>query len=92
MTVYLEVQRKAQAEIDSVIGKGRLPEFEDRESLPYVGALMKEILRLGVFPPYILVIDPDSVSILRAMIILAGSRSSVSVRLIAKRTRKDVPH
>ncbi|KAF8884168.1 cytochrome P450 [Infundibulicybe gibba] len=45
MTMYPEAQRKAQAEIDAVIGSGRLPEFADRESLPYVNAVMKESLR-----------------------------------------------
>ena len=40
-----EVQRKAQEEIDSVIGNGRLPAMKDRESLPYINALLKETLR-----------------------------------------------
>lgn len=31
-----EVQRKAQAEIDTVVGHGRLPTFADRDSLPYI--------------------------------------------------------
>lgn len=35
MTLHPEVQRKAQAEIDAVIGNDRLPNFEDREDLPY---------------------------------------------------------
>ena len=45
MVVYPEVQRKAQAELDSVIGLSRLPNFDDRKSLPYINALCKEILR-----------------------------------------------
>jgi hypothetical protein len=45
MTLFPSVQRKAQAEIDAVIGAGRLPQFEDRERLPYVNALVKETLR-----------------------------------------------
>ncbi|KAF8884181.1 cytochrome P450 [Infundibulicybe gibba] len=45
MAMHPEVQRKAQAEIDAVIGPGRLPEFADRESLPYVNALIKETMR-----------------------------------------------
>jgi cytochrome P450 len=45
MTVYPEVQRKAQEEIDRVVGTGRLPTFEDRENLPYVDAIIKEALR-----------------------------------------------
>lgn len=35
MTLYPEVQKKAQAEIDTVIGADRLPSFEDRERLLY---------------------------------------------------------
>jgi cytochrome P450 len=45
MTLFPEVQRKAQQEIDRVIGSGRLPSFEDRVNLPYVDAIVKEILR-----------------------------------------------
>lgn len=45
MLLFPDVQRKAQKEIDDVIGTGRLPGFEDRENLPYVSALVKESLR-----------------------------------------------
>ncbi|OTA95517.1 hypothetical protein M434DRAFT_393743 [Hypoxylon sp. CO27-5] len=45
MTVYPEVQRKAQEEIDRVVGKDRLPTMEDRENLPYIEAVLKEVLR-----------------------------------------------
>ncbi|KXN92808.1 O-methylsterigmatocystin oxidoreductase [Leucoagaricus sp. SymC.cos] len=45
MTLNPEVQAKAQAEIDRVLESGRLPEFSDQESLPYVTAVMKETLR-----------------------------------------------
>ncbi|KAK7041998.1 cytochrome P450, partial [Favolaschia claudopus] len=38
-------QKSAQAEIDSVIGKERLPEFADRDRLPYATALLYEVLR-----------------------------------------------
>ena len=38
-------QDKAKAEIDSVIGNGRLPDFTDEESLPYVSAIVKEVFR-----------------------------------------------
>lgn len=40
-----EVQRKAQMEIDAVIGQKRLPNFGDRESLPYIEALLNEVMR-----------------------------------------------
>ncbi|KAF8874735.1 cytochrome P450 [Infundibulicybe gibba] len=45
MALYPDVQRKAQAELDSVLGKNRLPEFSDRDSLPYVNAVAKETMR-----------------------------------------------
>ena len=45
MTLYPDIQKRAQAEIDAVVGNGRLPSFEDRENLPFVEALVKETLR-----------------------------------------------
>jgi len=45
MILHSEVQTKAQEELDRVIGHGRLPEFTDRKSLPYINAIVKEILR-----------------------------------------------
>lgn len=45
MVRYPDVQKRAQAELDSVVGAGRLPDFEDRNSLPYVTAVCKEVHR-----------------------------------------------
>ncbi|KAH9066193.1 cytochrome P450 [Lactarius vividus] len=45
MVLYPEVQRKAQAEIDQVVGNSRLPDFSDQDALPYVQAVLKEVLR-----------------------------------------------
>ncbi|KAF8874760.1 cytochrome P450 [Infundibulicybe gibba] len=45
MALYPDIQRKAQAELDSVLGKNRLPEFSDRDALPYVNAVAKEAMR-----------------------------------------------
>ncbi|TRM64773.1 cytochrome P450 [Schizophyllum amplum] len=42
---YPEVQAKAQAELDSVLGHGRLPTLSDRDSFPYIGAICKELCR-----------------------------------------------
>ncbi|KAF6751123.1 cytochrome P450 98A3 [Ephemerocybe angulata] len=39
------VQLKAQAEIDAVIGAGRLPLISDRPQLPYIHAIVKEVSR-----------------------------------------------
>ncbi|KAG1837799.1 cytochrome P450 [Suillus subalutaceus] len=45
MVLYPDVQRHAQAEIDSVVGRDRLPTFEDRASLPYVESILRETFR-----------------------------------------------
>ena len=45
MAMHPEVQKKAQAELDAVVGPDRLPEHSDREYLPYVNAVCKEALR-----------------------------------------------
>lgn len=45
MTLYPDVQKKAQAELDAVVGMKRLPAFEDRPSLPYCEAMFTELLR-----------------------------------------------
>jgi cytochrome P450 len=51
MLRYPDVQAAAQAEIDDVTERARLPDFEDRERLPYVTALVWECLRwLPVLP------------------------------------------
>lgn len=51
MLIHPEIQRKAQAEINRVIGTDRLPRLEDRASLTFVDAMVKEILRWGVVIP-----------------------------------------
>jgi len=45
MVLFPEVQKKAQKQLDLVLGGSRPPEFEDRESLPYIVAVYKETLR-----------------------------------------------
>lgn len=45
MILHPGVVKKAQAEIDGVVGSDRLPNFKDRDSLPYVNALVKEVMR-----------------------------------------------
>ena len=52
MTVYPEVQRKAQEEIDMVIGNDRLPTIADQANLPYVEAVAKEVLRWNPIVPF----------------------------------------
>ena len=51
MTLFPGAQKKAQAEIDAVVGTRRLPTYADRESLPFVEAVIKEVLRWHVIGP-----------------------------------------
>ncbi|KAG6898242.1 hypothetical protein C0992_002256 [Termitomyces sp. T32_za158] len=51
MLHYPDVMQKAQAELDSVVGAGRLPSFEDEHALPYMQALIKEITRWRPIAP-----------------------------------------
>ncbi|KAF8871009.1 cytochrome P450 [Infundibulicybe gibba] len=51
MALCPDAQRKAQVELDSVVGNSRLPDLTDRDSLPYVNAVIKEVMRWhNVFP------------------------------------------
>lgn len=43
--LHPEVQVKGQEELDRVLGHSRLPEFSDRKDLPYICAIVKELLR-----------------------------------------------
>jgi cytochrome P450 len=43
MLVYPETQARAHAELDAVVG--RLPAFADYPHLPYIRAMVKEVLR-----------------------------------------------
>lgn len=52
MSLYPEVQKKAQAQLDAVVGPHRLPSHEDWEALPYVTAIVKEALRWHVVLPF----------------------------------------
>ncbi|KAF4610220.1 hypothetical protein D9613_010340 [Agrocybe pediades] len=51
MLCYPEVQKKAQAEVDRVLQGRLLPEFTDEGDMPYVGAVIKELLRWKPIAP-----------------------------------------
>jgi len=51
MTLYPDVYAKARESIDEVVGTGRLVDLADRDALPYVSCLLKEVLRWGVPAP-----------------------------------------
>jgi cytochrome P450 len=51
MTMYPEIQKKCQAELDEVVGNDRLPTFADRDSLPYLATMIREVIRWGPTTP-----------------------------------------
>lgn len=59
MLCYPEVQKKAQDELDRVLG-GRLPEFDDEVDLPYLSAVVKETIRYVVYVIFCQVINAIS--------------------------------
>ncbi|KAK7061235.1 cytochrome P450 [Favolaschia claudopus] len=51
LAMHPEVVRKAQAELDAVVGLGSLPGFEHRSELPYCEAVVREIFRWRPITP-----------------------------------------
>src|ERR1700685_675174 len=81
MTLFPDVQKKAQAEIEAVIGNDRLPRFTDRTQLPYVDALAKEVFRWNT------VVTLGKVPAVRMLILTDNSTPS-----FAHRVHKDDIH
>ncbi|OBT52691.1 hypothetical protein VE04_06011, partial [Pseudogymnoascus sp. 24MN13] len=46
LAAYPEVQQRAHTELSKVVGNSRSPTFEDELNLPYIQAMVKEILRI----------------------------------------------
>ncbi len=60
-----DIQRKAQDEVDKVVGTDRLPEMSDRDSLPYVNRIMREALRFAPVAPLVVhSLDQDDVRVI----------------------------
>ncbi|KAI0752764.1 cytochrome P450 [Daedaleopsis nitida] len=51
LSLHPDVVKKAQEELDAVVGLDRLPDFSDRDSLVYVNAVLKEIMRWHTVVP-----------------------------------------
>ncbi|KAH9971622.1 cytochrome P450 [Russula compacta] len=50
-SLFQEVQKRAQAELDSVVSRDRLPSFEDKPRLPYIEAMCRELIRWQMVTP-----------------------------------------
>ncbi|KAF8966582.1 cytochrome P450, partial [Flammula alnicola] len=73
MVLYPDIQKRGQAEVNRATGSSRLPSFSDDRSIPYVDAILKEVLRWRpVAPlalPHRLVVD----DIYKGYLLPAGS-------------------
>ena len=45
MRLHPDIQSRARRELETVLGTHRLPTFEDFGSVPYIDALIKEVIR-----------------------------------------------
>jgi hypothetical protein len=45
MVLHPDVYKKAQKEMDEVIGVNKLPAIEDRDRLPFLECILKEVYR-----------------------------------------------
>ncbi|KAG7333887.1 hypothetical protein KOW79_002294 [Hemibagrus wyckioides] len=48
---YPDIQKKLQEEVEKVVGRNRLPSFQDQQHLPYVMAFIYEMMRFSSFVP-----------------------------------------
>jgi len=87
MMNHPETQRRAQAEIDRVVGRQRLPNFEDKPSLPYIGAVLRETMRLH---PVVLVTPHATAEddVYRGYYIPQGSIIMANIWAISRNERK----
>ncbi|KAJ7650917.1 cytochrome P450 monooxygenase [Roridomyces roridus] len=63
MVAFPDVQKKAQAELDQVVGTDRLLDFGDQNVLPYCNAIVQEVLRWNPPAPLAsphLSVNPDT--------------------------------
>ena len=52
MVLHPDIQKKARADIAAVITPGTLPAFDDEPSLPYISAIVLEVMRWRLALPY----------------------------------------
>ena len=95
MVCYPEVQKKAQTELDNVLN-GRLPEHSDIFSLPYLSALVKEVIRYTAFTSGIYVFVLNVFASLRWEPVAPLGRpsflSDIDGNLLTSSSRQGLPH
>ena len=73
MVLNPDVMKKAQEELDRVVGQEQLPGFSDRGNLPYIDALVKELLRWNPPAPISIPRRVTQDDVYRGLLIPAGA-------------------
>lgn len=73
MVAFPEAQRRAHAELDAVIGRGRVPTFADAPRLPYISAVIREVLRWRPATPLVVPHTADADDWYEGMFIPKGT-------------------
>ncbi|KAF5358127.1 hypothetical protein D9756_001161 [Leucocoprinus leucothites] len=84
--LYPSVMRRAQDEIDAVVGPDRLPDFQDFDTLKYIRAMIKETLRWHPFLPLGIPHAATEDDVYEGMFIPAGSTVIANIYAITRDT------
>jgi len=86
MLVYPEVQARAHTELDEVVGRSRLPTFDDVPSLPYIRAMVNETLRWSPLTPLGIPHTSTTDDVYEGMFIPKGTICFQNMRVLNSRT------
>lgn len=70
--LHPHIMTRAQAELDRVVGRDRMPSFQDSEHLPYIHAIIKESLRWMPLAPTGIVMLPCHIVVSYSDVIWQG--------------------
>ncbi|KAI0064158.1 cytochrome P450 [Artomyces pyxidatus] len=79
LVLHPDVQQRARAELDQVVGRDRLPTFEDQPFLPYITAICRETLRWQVVLPLSLAHSPTQDDVYAGMFIPKGAVIAMAI-------------
>jgi len=88
MILYPDIQKRAQEEIENVVGVDRLPDFSDKPSLPYTEAVVRETLRWRPVVPLAISHAATSDDIYEGYLIPQGAAVIPNIWAIARDSEK----